>query len=279
MSFSEMVTQVLLRAYGLVSNTGILHSPLPRRAFTGAYFLYKRFVEDPYAELARTHPEVFSGGHVIDVGANIGYTAMLFAAAADAQAKVYAFEPDPDNFASLSELVTRRGLQHKILPIQAAAGEIDGKVQLWRNPSSHADRRIWTQSLSKTIDPARAKVADVPLINLDRFLAGFEPVCFVKIDVQGYELPVCLGLKYSMERWLDLKIAFEYDPVMIADHGFEPRVLLELFWSRGFFVYDIRQGGSLELLPQGDFGIAAPQRGRYWELLASRQALVPGGKL
>ena len=280
MNISEMVTQVMLRAYGFVSYTGIFRFPPARRAFTSAYFLYKRYVEDPYAGLLRTHPELFAGGHIIDVGANIGYTAMLFAAAADHQSNVYAFEPDPVNFAALEDLIKRRGLQHKVLPIQAAVGENDGEVELWRNPASHADRRIWTKTLSSTIAPRLAAVITVPLIRLDRFLAGLDtPACFVKIDVQGYELPVCLGLLQSMESFPGLRIAFEYDPVMIAGHGFEPRALLELFWSRGFFLYVINPRGNLEHLPQGDFGFTAPERGLYWELLASRKALIPAAAL
>lgn len=271
-----MVTQVLLRAYGFVSSTGLLRSPSARRAFVRAYFLYKRFVEDPYAGLIRKHPELFKGGHIIDVGANIGYTAMLFAAAADLQSKVYAFEPDPENFAALDDLIKRRGLQQKVSPIQAAVGESDGELELWRNPSSHADRRIWTETLRGTIAPNLAAIITVPQTRLDRFLAGLDmPACFVKIDVQGYELPVCLGLLESIERFPDLRIAFEYDPVMIAGHGFEPRALLELFWSRKFFLYVINPSGNLEHLPHGEFGFTAPERGLYWELLASRQALVP----
>jgi FkbM family methyltransferase len=280
MSVSEIVMLVMLRAYGLVSKTGILRSPSARRAFTRAYFLYKRYVEDPYADLIRMHPELFAGGHIIDVGANIGYTAMLFASAADLQFKVYAFEPDPGNFAALDDLIKRRGLQQKVLPIQAAVGEKDGEVQFWRNPASHADRRIWTRTLTGTIDPVPAAVISVPLIRLDRFLARLDkPACFVKIDVQGYELPVCLGLLQSMENCPDLRIAFEYEPVMIAGQGDDPRALLELFWSRGFFIYVIKPHGNLEPLPQGDFGITSPERGRYWELLASRKALVPASKL
>jgi FkbM family methyltransferase len=276
MNVSEMVTLVMLRAYGFVSKTGILRSSLARRSFTRAYFLYKRYVEDPYAGLLRVHPELFKGGHIVDVGANIGYTAMLFAAAADPQSKIYAFEPDPDNFAALDDLIKRRGLQNKVLPIQAAVGENDGEVELWRNPSSHADRRIWTETLRGTIPSGLAAVITVPRIRLDHFLSGLDmPPCFVKIDVQGYEIPVCLGLLQSTEISPNLRIAFEYDPVMIASHGFEPRALLELFWSRRFFLYVIDPRGNLETLPPGEFGFTAPERGLYWELLASRKELIP----
>jgi FkbM family methyltransferase len=275
MQGSGMFTKVLLWLYGLASRTGLLRSSWGRRAFTRAYFLYKR-AEDPYARLVRTHAELFRGGDILDVGANIGYTALLFASAADSEAKVYAFEPDPENFAALTRLIERRGLQGKIIPVRAAVGENDGTAKLWCNPSSHADRRIWTKTLSAEIPALRAIVVTVPLISLDRFLGELDTMpSFIKIDVQGYELPVCLGLLRTLEASTDLKIAFEYDPAVIASHGFEPSAVLELFWNRGFFTYVIMPRGKLQPLPRGEFGLLPQERGRYCELIASRKALVP----
>ena len=56
----------------------MLDSALGRRAFVGSYFLYKRWLEDPFAALVRLRPGLFRGGHVLDVGANVGYTAAVF---------------------------------------------------------------------------------------------------------------------------------------------------------------------------------------------------------
>ena len=46
---------------------------------------YKRLVEDPFAALVRARPELFTGGEIIDVGANVGYTAQVFARALSAE--------------------------------------------------------------------------------------------------------------------------------------------------------------------------------------------------
>ena len=71
----------LLSAYSLVKRSGFLQTSLGRRLFKSAYFLYKRYIEDDLRDLLRPIPP-FSGGNVLDIGANIGYTAAVLARAA-----------------------------------------------------------------------------------------------------------------------------------------------------------------------------------------------------
>src|SRR2546430_16632021 len=95
-----------LRAYALAHLTGFLNTRVGDALFSRAYFAYKRR-EDPHARLIRAHPELFRGGNVIDVGANIGYTAVLFARAIDDPFKVFALEPEQENFQRLERKLAR----------------------------------------------------------------------------------------------------------------------------------------------------------------------------
>ena len=79
MSLRRSVIHGLLSVYGFANRRGLLNTSLAQEAFARSYFLYKRAVEDPFAALLRRRPELFRGGHVLDVGANIGYTAAVFA--------------------------------------------------------------------------------------------------------------------------------------------------------------------------------------------------------
>src|SRR5271163_3736152 len=94
---------IFTRAYNLARSAGILDLPLFRRAFLGSYFLYKRWYEDPFWALAKRSPELFAGGDVLDVGANMGYTAWVCARVIDGSNKVCAFEPDAASFATLGD--------------------------------------------------------------------------------------------------------------------------------------------------------------------------------
>ncbi|MBI3653781.1 MAG: FkbM family methyltransferase, partial [Acidobacteria bacterium] len=108
-----------VKAYSVINHSGVLDSAWGRRLFARAYFFYKHRLDPLYANLTRHYPELFRGGPIIDVGANIGYMASLFAKAAEPPFQVYAFEPEPANFAMLKENVCSGKYRERIVPIQA----------------------------------------------------------------------------------------------------------------------------------------------------------------
>jgi len=78
-------------AYNLARKARLLELPWFRRAFVSSYFIYKQHYEDPFMELVRRIPGIFRNGDILDIGANIGYTAWVFAGALRPGARVYAF--------------------------------------------------------------------------------------------------------------------------------------------------------------------------------------------
>src|SRR5262249_23536005 len=66
------------RAYALARRAGLVDRPWFDAVFSRSYFLYKRWLEDPFHGLARRSPELFRGGPVVDVAPNIAYTPALF---------------------------------------------------------------------------------------------------------------------------------------------------------------------------------------------------------
>ncbi|HYS53576.1 MAG TPA: FkbM family methyltransferase [Thermoanaerobaculia bacterium] len=192
----------LLRAYALAHRTGFLNTSLGDAMFSRAYFAYKRF-EDRHASLIRAHPEIFRGGNVIDVGANIGYTTVLFARAIDAAFKVFALEPEEENFARLERNLKRYRVADRVTARRAAAGATSGAIGLRVNPLHHGDHQV---------DPTGATV---PLVALDEFSG---PIRFVKIDVQGYEPAVLAGMHKLLHS--DLTVSTEVDVPSLQSFGY-----------------------------------------------------------
>jgi FkbM family methyltransferase len=220
------VQRGLVAVYRAANRSGILDSRVAEVAFQRSYFLYKYLVEDPFARLVAARPEMFRGGNIIDVGANIGYTATLFARAVDPRYRVHAFEPEARNFRWLDSAVERSGLGTRIVTHRAAVGARVGTVDLWRNDGHHADHRVATEQLRSTIAGA---VESVPLTTVDAHVAagGWEPVSFVKIDVQGFEPEVLRGMQETIARNPGLHVAVEIMPAAIAELGFDPAAFLE----------------------------------------------------
>jgi FkbM family methyltransferase len=193
---------LVLRAYALAHRTGFLNTRIGDAIFSRAYFAYKRF-EDSHAALIRGHPELFRGGHVIDVGANIGYTAVLFARAIDDGFKVFALEPEEENFARLERNVKRYRVADRVIARRVAAGAASGAIGLRINPDHHGDHQV---------DPGGASV---PLVSLDEFSG---PIRFVKIDVQGYEPAVLAGMRRLLQS--DVTISTEVDMPSLQSFGY-----------------------------------------------------------
>jgi FkbM family methyltransferase len=194
--------RLLIRAYALARRTGLLDTAIGDAMFSRAYFAYKRF-EDPHAALIRAHPELFRGGHVIDVGANIGYTTVLFARTIDNGFKVFALEPEQENFARLERNLKRHHVADRVIARRVAAGATSGAIGLRINPEHHGDHHV---------DPSGSST---PLVSLDEFSG---PIRFVKIDVQGYEPAVLAGMRKLLQS--DLTVSTEVDVPSLQSFGY-----------------------------------------------------------
>jgi FkbM family methyltransferase len=232
---SKTLINVLTGTYSIVRKTGLLEIPLLRRGLLAASFRYKHWYEDPFWKLMHRTPGLLANGDVLDIGANIGYTAWVFAQGIAPGAKVYAFEPDLNSYASLEELIRRKVLQGRVETLNVAVGSEEGELEFWHNKDHSADHRIVTKEFRKTL-PENEGIVRVPVTTVDKFVEarGIERLSFIKIDVQGYELAVCHGMSKTLERFPLLMVCLEFAPEGMHDLGFEPNDVLQFFLSRGY---------------------------------------------
>ena len=265
--------RIVLGAYAFARKTGFLDTRIGEWFFDHAYFAYKRHVEDPFAALVRRHPELFRDGHVLDVGANIGYTAGVFARVLTAGFLVYAFEPEEKNRAGLLRNVRRMGLSDRIRLIPAAAGSRIGTVLFWRNPASHADSRVLTDALSRA-KPMSSDLQEVEMVTLDSFASrhiGSAPVRFVKIDVQGYELSVLEGARTLLES-TGITLATEVSRPDPRDMDSDPNAVIDFLSERSFLPHTIDRRGRLALSDRQRIAAISARRG-YTDVIWSRHRL------
>lgn len=265
------------RAYNLARTAGFLDLPLFKRFFLFSYFLYKRWYEDPFWALTRRSPELFTSGDVLDIGANIGYTACVFAAAIQGNRKapgtVYAFEPDLASFRTLGEIVHRKNLGDSVEIFNMAVGSADGSLEFWHNEEHSADHRVVTEQF-KSLRPVGEKITMVALTSVDSFIAArnLRNISFIKIDVQGYELAVCEGMRLTLEKFPGLSIAFEYAPDGMRELGFEPSALLDFFRSAGHQLHILTRSATT-LAPDNRAIELAAERSGYVDVLCSKNIL------
>lgn len=152
------------------------------------------------------------GGSYIDLGANIGLTAIPVAR--DTPASCIAIEPNPDNFALLGRNLARNGLAERVTTIEAAVVAEAGPVTMEIAPENLGDHRVrfaGTPTEGTYGEGARPtiQVSGAPLDALVD-AAELQPPVVVKMDIQGAE-PLALASGPKVMAAADL-LLMEYWP-------------------------------------------------------------------
>lgn len=161
-----------------------------------------------------------SGGNFFDIGANVG----TFSVRAKLRGlKVFAFEPQEDNWRELQGIIARNGLA-----IEAY------KMALYRDVS-------WgTLARGRSCDTFKQGPGSLISTTLDNFVRAFNiKPDYIKLDVDGNEYDILLGAVVTLPTVSSLLV--EIDP-MIADHAAIPGLLAEFG-----FRFDPKQVASCQV--------------------------------
>lgn len=159
-------------------------------------------------QLFKIRKEIRPGSVILDAGANIGNHTLFFAIICRAE-QVYAFEPLRVTHAILQKNVSLNGLTN-VTTHNAALGSREGVCGLF----SFGAENTGSSSFDMT------KGNEYPVTTVDAL--GLERVDFVKIDVEGNQLPVLEGAQRTLRRlrpkiWIELHRAKgEFEPADAA---------------------------------------------------------------
>jgi FkbM family methyltransferase len=117
------------------------------------------------------------GGIFVDVGANLGYFSLLWAAQRDGNRAV-AFEASPRNVELLSHNVRQNGLSERVTVHQQAVGARRGRMRFDSGP---LDQTGW----GGFVRDASEGSIDVEVVPLDEALFDVPQITVLMIDIQG----------------------------------------------------------------------------------------------
>jgi FkbM family methyltransferase len=136
------------------------------------------------------------GDVFFDVGANIGYLSAIAAGLVGPTGQVHCFEPVPEYFERVEKLAALNP-EYAFRANFCAAGEQPGKCMIYvtREPGQSTLVPAYKK------DPEIVSTLEVPVIRLDAYLQqhGIERVALIKIDAEGFELPILRGLQGFFE--------------------------------------------------------------------------------
>ena len=196
-----------------------------------AYFILSRGVYEPF-ETELLKKLLTRNMTVVNIGANVGYYALIAANRIGPNGRVYAFEPEPRNYELLVKNIKENGYKN-ILPIRAAVGDKKGTLRLF------LDRSNWgNPSLAEGNVREKDGFVEVETNSLDGFLEQYSKdlkVDLILMDTQGAEGLVLEGAKKIIEN-NKLKIIMEFWPYGLNNMGTDALGLLKRLEDSGFRV-------------------------------------------
>ncbi|MBI3450112.1 MAG: FkbM family methyltransferase [Acidobacteria bacterium] len=171
-------------------------------AFTG---LYELDLTHRVVEIARR------GGTMVEVVANLGYFAALWAAMSPG-GRCIAFEASPRNIELLGRNMSRNGFSDRVQIVPRAAGAAAGRLHFDVGPLSQTG---W----GGLVNRPGGKSIDVDVVRVDEVVPLGDPIDFLKIDVEGADTWVLMGCERLLESRRVREIWFEQNKPRMAALG------------------------------------------------------------
>ena len=170
------------------------------------------------------------GQVVLDIGANIGYYALMEAAIVSKEGKVYAFEPFPRTFELLERSAKANNYGDILEMHNVAVGDVPGMTRLYLTEKDNTHITLDPDQYSTASEVVGRNAegwdyVDVESITMDDFMRDKEQVDVIRMDVEGFEWKIIDGMMETLERArAGLKIFIEvHPPYREDDNQFAPR--------------------------------------------------------
>jgi FkbM family methyltransferase len=172
-----------------------------------------------------------AGTIALDVGANVGiYTYALYRLGL----QVHAFEPQPRCAAVISAWAEGKD---ELIVHTAAVGASPGRLIL--NVPIVRGKAVPTRASFLPFDHQALQMY-VPVVTLDSI--GSQPVSFIKIDVEGYELEVLNGAEGLINRFHPV-LLIEIDRSRVTFDRFS--IVINLLRKKGYICHTVCEDGRL----------------------------------
>lgn len=170
-----------------------------------------------------------TGGLLVDVGANIGYYSILWAAARG-ENRAIAFEVNPRALSFLERNVNSNSLSAQIDIQKVAMGKMSGSSPFYPGPE---DQTGWG---GFSLVPGEGSI-EVPVVSLDDFFRkDMRHIDILKVDVEGADLWVLKGATGLLRERRVKNIFFEENSVRSEILGIKPGEAQNFLSAMGYRV-------------------------------------------
>jgi FkbM family methyltransferase len=191
-----------------------------------------------------------AGGTFLDVGAHVGFYSLVAARRAGIQGRIFAFEPEMDNFRLLRKNIAENGYDN-ITAIPAAVCDRTGRAEIFVSRQGNDRHSLFRNPGS----PVEELAENVDTTTLDDFAAalGWPTIDLVKMDIEGAEPLALAGMRRLLERSPRLRLIVEFSPGMLEAGGTPPQQFLEELARHKLEVRVIEDDSSLVAISPAHF--------------------------
>jgi FkbM family methyltransferase len=185
-----------------------------------------------------------NGDVCVDVGGNIGQTALMMAIKVGPQGKVFSFEPFERTHASFQNNLALNPHITNVKLERMAVGETSGELTMYvENKRNSGGNRI--KPVDKNVN---AEVQKVKVVSLDEYFlkdTSLTKVDLIKIDVEGFEMKVLKGAHELITKFRPA-LFVEINDANLRSQGDSLEGMLDFLTAKGYSIFDPQDGTELQ---------------------------------
>ena len=185
------------------------------------------------------------GGVGLDAGANVGLLTLVMSKCAGERGRVISIEPHPEMFRKLQDHLEMNGLAN-VVPLHCALGDSAGRATLLAPAAGAPNSGSSTLRLGRWKDLPLPLEVEVKTLDDVIRIEKLNRLDLVKIDTEGYEMPVLRGGSSSLQRFRPIVI-FEYTVGNWESIGASPEAFQDWFLKLGYRLFVIKRAALIPL--------------------------------
>jgi len=238
--------------------------------YKNAFILYKPLYtsfknrQDAF-EIKMLEKYIRPGDVVLDIGANIGYYALILSKLVGIKGRVHCFEPDKKNYGYLEKATWSSG---NIFINNQAAGPKTETLKIYTSKNLNVDHRTYKP------DDYDQEI-EIEAVSMDDYITKKDPaeggrVDFIKMDIQGFEMQAIQGMQKILKKNNDIKIISEFWPYGLKKAGSSVSEYFKFFTDRGFNCYLLKKNSLEELFVDKVAALENLDETHYFNIFVSR---------
>lgn len=179
------------------------------------------------------------GGVIVDIGANIGYYAMIEADVLDKHGEVLAIEPAQENASLLERNIRLNDFTDRITVVHGAIGDRTGEATLQLSSESNLHRIEHERVSNRNAGEQLTNLWSLDDL-LDELDYPHEKVMGLRMDVEGYEIEIFEGMKRLLSGDNPMVMYIEVHNNIFDNQ--EARMIPQILSEAGFEICAVERG-------------------------------------